>query len=97
MNISMLYTLWILLDKQDSELSIYFQLPQTITMGLSEVFTTVATLEFAYISAPRSAQSLLMSLQFCSVGIASFIANGYFSIYPTPSNDVYFGVSIKTK
>ncbi|CAM4955090.1 unnamed protein product [Rotaria socialis] len=77
-------------EKDDSNLSIYFQLPQTICMGLSEVFATVASLEFAYVVAPRSAQSLLMSLQFCSLGLASFIGKGYLSIYSTTSSSVDF-------
>jgi hypothetical protein len=76
-------------------LSIYAQLPQNICMGLSEVFATVASLEFAYLAAPRSAQSLLMSLQFCSLGISSFIGKGYLSIYSTTSGSFDFSVSIK--
>jgi hypothetical protein len=65
-------------------------------MGLAEVFATVASLEFAYLAAPRSAQSLFMSLQFCSLGISSFIGNGYFSIYSSTSN-FDFSVSRKNK
>jgi hypothetical protein len=63
-------------------------------MGLAEIFATVASLEFAYLAAPRSAQTLFMSLQFCSLGISSFIGNGYFSIYSTTSN---FDFSVSRK
>jgi hypothetical protein len=63
-------------------------------MGLAEIFATVASLEFAYLAAPRSGQSLFMSLQFCSLGFSSFIGNGYYSIYST-TNNFNFSVSIK--
>ncbi len=83
-----------LLDMNTSSLNISFQLPQNICMGLAEIFATVASLEFAYLAAPRSAQTLFMSLQFCSLGISSFIGNGYFSIYSTKSN---FDFSVSRK
>jgi len=80
--------------RNDSSSSIYIQLPQNIFMGLSEIFATVASLEFAYLAAPRSAQSLLMSLQFCSLGISSFISEAYLSIYSSTSTSFDFSVSI---
>ena len=57
-------------------MSIFFQFPQYVGIGLSEVFTSVASLEFAYSAAPRSAQSLIMSLRFCSAGLSSFFGTG---------------------
>ena len=78
-----------------SDLSLYMQLPQYICMGLSEVFGTITTLEFAYLAAPRSGQSLFMSLQFCSVGISSFLSSGYLAIYPTASG--HFDFSVRTR
>ncbi|CAF0976439.1 unnamed protein product [Rotaria sp. Silwood1] len=80
-------------ERDNSDLSIYFQLPQNICMGLSEVFATIASLEFAYLAAPQSAQSLLMSLQFCSLGLSSFIGKAYLSIYSTTSSDLDFSCS----
>lgn len=74
-----------IVDDNSSSLSIFFQLPQTIGMGLSEIFAMVASYEFAYYTAPRSAQSLFMSLRFFSLGISSFIGFAYTSIFfPTP-------------
>ncbi|CAF0713867.1 unnamed protein product [Adineta steineri] len=78
------------LGKSDSSLSIYAQLPQNICMGLAEIFATVASLEYAYLAAPRSAQSLLMSLQFCLLGFSSFLAKAYFSIYSTTTSKFDF-------
>lgn len=62
-------------------MSIFYQFPQYLAIGLSEVFTSVASLEFAYLAAPQSAQSLIMSLRFCSAGLASFIGSAYVGIF----------------
>jgi dipeptide/tripeptide permease len=55
-----------------ANMSVFFQFPQYVGIGLAEVFTSVASLEFAYLAAPRSAQSLIMSLRVCSAGLSSF-------------------------
>ncbi|UJR14010.1 hypothetical protein I4U23_001009 [Adineta vaga] len=59
-----------------ANMSVFFQFPQYVGIGLSEVFTSVASLEFAYLAAPQSAQSLIMSLRFCSAGLSSFFGSG---------------------
>lgn len=69
------------LDNNRSNISVLIQLPQNIFMGFSEIFAMVASFEFAYFAAPRSAQTLFMSLRFCSMGIASFIGAGYFTLF----------------
>ena len=50
-------------------------------MGLSEIFVMVASFEYAFFAAPRSAQTLFMSLRFFSLGISSFLATGYMAIF----------------
>lgn len=55
-------------------------------MGFSELFCIVASSEFAYFAAPRSAQSLFMSLRFAAAGIASFIGTGYRNVFLTPAD-----------
>ncbi len=86
-----------ILASNSSSLSIYAQLPQNIGMGLSELFAMVASYEFAYLAAPRSGQSLFMSLRFCSLGISSFISTVYMYVFPTTSFVLNFSVSIKSR
>jgi hypothetical protein len=65
-------------------------------MGFSQIFALVASYEYAYFAAPVSAQSLFMSLNFCSAGISSFISTAYINVFPKPTVDLNFKVSIKT-
>jgi peptide/histidine transporter 3/4 len=81
-------------DDGNSGLSIFYQLPQYIVMGLSEVFGMVASFEFAYLAAPESAQSLIMSLRFCSLGLTSFIGEAYVKIFTESDEKFEFEVSI---
>ena len=64
-----------------ADMTIFYQFPQYIGIGLSEVFTSVASLEFAYMASPRSAQSLIMSLRFCSAGLSSFVGSFYVGMF----------------
>jgi hypothetical protein len=83
------------LDSVDSNLSIYAQLPQNILIGFSQLFAMVASYEYAYYAAPLSAQSLFMSLHFCSIGIASFIGSIYINVFPKLDLEINFDVSQK--
>jgi hypothetical protein len=65
-------------------------------MGISELFVIVASSEFAYFAAPRSAQSLFMSLRFSAAGIASLIGTVYSNVLLKPANeDLNSNVSVK--
>ena len=81
----------------NSKLSVYTQLSQSIFMGLSELFATVACFEFAYFAAPRSAHSLFMSLYYCTVGLASFVGTGYTALFSSGEPSVDFAVSVLMK
>ncbi len=83
------------IEKDESSLSVYYLLLLHILMGLSELFAMVASYEFAYFAAPRSAQSLFMSLRFVSIGISSLIGSGFIAAFPTTSFNLDFSVSIK--
>lgn len=64
-------------------------------MGIAQLFGLLASFEFAYFVAPRSAQSLFMSLHFISRGIASYIGAACFAEANKHSFDLHFYVSIK--
>jgi len=83
------------LDLENSSLSIYSQLPQTIFIGFSQLFGMVGSYEYAYLGAPISAQSLFMSFHFCSAGISSFLSAAYIYVFPAPNVDLDFKVRIK--
>lgn len=87
----------VILADANSKLSVYIQLSQSMFMGLSELFATVACFEFAYFAAPRSAQSLFMSLYYCTVGLASFIGTGYTALFAAGESSVDFTVSVLMK
>ena len=63
-------------------------------MGFSEIFAMVASFEFAYLAAPRSAQSLIMSLRFCSLGLSSFIDDAYVRAIMSNNEKFKFEVSV---
>lgn len=82
------------LGNNSSNLTVFAQLWQIIGMGISELFLMVANFEYAYVAAPRSAQSLFMSLRFCSVGISSFINAAFIKTFPTPAFQLDYNVSV---
>ena len=61
--------------------SILYQFPQYISIGLSEVFASAPSLEFAYLPALQSGQSFVMSPGFCLADLSSFLGSAYLSIY----------------
>lgn len=73
-------------------------------MGLSEIFVMVASFEYAFFAAPRSAETLFMSLRFFSLGISSFLATGYMAMFAKgksrlsqePSMDFRVSIMIKS-
>ena len=69
---------------------IFYQFPQYMAMGVSEVFASVASLEFAYLAAPQSAQSLIMSLRFGSAGLSALIGSIYIAVFAKAKKNVIF-------
>lgn len=65
-------------------------------MGVSELFVMVASYEFAYFAAPRSAQTLFMSLRFLTIGLSSFIGSGYIAAFKSDEYSLDFAVSLTT-
>ncbi|KAL6768208.1 NRT1 [Auxenochlorella protothecoides x Auxenochlorella symbiontica] len=57
-------------------LSVWWQAPQYLLVGLSEVFTSIGQLEFFYDQAPDVMRSCSMALQLLSVCIGSYLSGG---------------------
>lgn len=54
-----------------SSLSVFYQIPQFVLMGASEVFTVIAGIEFAYLEAPHMMKGLCMGLFLETAGVGS--------------------------
>lgn len=78
-----------------SNLTMFAHAPLDIIMGIAQAFNLLASFEFAYFVAPRSAQSIFMSFHTITIVVASYIGDAFDDIFASCNHPIDFTVNIE--
>jgi len=73
-----------------SPMSVFWQVPQYILQGTSEVLVSVTGLEFAYSQSPPELRGVVMGLNLAMIGLGYFLASALASIVKNASDGHWY-------